>query len=163
MSSGLLAFLNEGVQTKPIHPAWAAHGGLIAARLAAHGAEGPPDVLDGRFGLYDVFIGDGAARGEQFADFGERWETLEISYKPFPACHYMHGSLTATTALLGRVGVEEIASIQVPRPGIGRRGRLRARAREADAAQRLRREVQHPVFDCVAARERPARRRHLHG
>jgi 2-methylcitrate dehydratase PrpD len=116
MSSGLLAFLNQGVQTKPIHPAWAAHGGVIAARLAAHGAEGPADVLDGRYGLYDAFIGDGAGVCEQFSDFGERWETLEISYKPFPACHFMHGSLTATTALLDQVDAGEIDRIWVTVP-----------------------------------------------
>ena len=132
MSSGLLAFLNEGVQTKPIHPAWAAHGGLIAARLAAHGAEGPADVLDGRFGLFDAFIGDRSGVAKQFADFGRRWETLEISYKPFPACHYMHGSLTATTALLDRVSLEEIEEADLEGHGarVGGRGRLRARTRE---------------------------------
>ena len=39
---GLFAYLEDGTPTKPIHPAWAAHGALLAARLARHGADGPP-------------------------------------------------------------------------------------------------------------------------
>ena len=46
MASGLFAYLDDGTPTKPIHPGWAAHGALLAARLAAHGAEGPPGVLE---------------------------------------------------------------------------------------------------------------------
>jgi len=50
----------------------------------------------GEFGVYHAFLG--AADGEididgQLADLGERWETPRIAYKPFPACHFMHGSL----------------------------------------------------------------------
>ena len=59
---GLFAYLEDGTATKPLHPAWAAHGGLIAARLAALGAEGPPSVLEGKFGLYHAFLG--AEKGE---------------------------------------------------------------------------------------------------
>ncbi len=117
MSSGLLAFLGDGTATKPLHPAWAAHGGVLAARLAAHGAEGPQGVLDGRFGLYDAFLDDREAPlDEQLADLGERWETLRIAYKPYPACHYMHGSLGATAQLLGRVSPDDVEEIVVTVP-----------------------------------------------
>ena len=59
--------------TKPIHPAWAAHGALLAARLAEHGAEGPPGVLEGTFGLYHAFVDEREIDLEpQLADLGER-------------------------------------------------------------------------------------------
>src|SRR5262245_64517127 len=48
MASGLFAYLDDATATKPIHPAWAAHGALVATRLASLGAEGPPGVLEGR-------------------------------------------------------------------------------------------------------------------
>ena len=41
MSSGLMAYLNDGTPTKPVHAGWAAQAGVLAARLAAHGAAGP--------------------------------------------------------------------------------------------------------------------------
>jgi 2-methylcitrate dehydratase PrpD len=124
MASGLFAYLDEGTATKPLHPAWAAHGALVATRLAALGAEGPTSILEGRFGLYHAFLG--AEKGaipidEQIADLGQRWETPRIAYKPFPACHYIHGSLGATEqAAAGRTfSADEIADVLVTIPPAG--------------------------------------------
>jgi 2-methylcitrate dehydratase PrpD len=121
-AGGLFAYLDDATPTKPMHPAWAAHGGILAARLASLGAEGPPGVLEGRFGVYHAFVG--AARGEvdiagQLADLGSRWETPRIAYKPYPACHFIHGSLGATASLLGQVRPEEIEEILVWVPAAG--------------------------------------------
>ena len=101
-AGGLFAYLDDATATKPFHPAWAAHGSVLAARLASLGGEGPPGVLEGRFGLYHAFVG--AEQGEipideQLADLGSRWETPRIAYKPYPACHFIHGSLGATAGL----------------------------------------------------------------
>src|SRR5712691_5485632 len=41
-AGGLFAYLDDATATKPLHPAWAAHGAVLAARLAGLGAEGPP-------------------------------------------------------------------------------------------------------------------------
>ncbi len=124
MASGLFAYLEDGTATKPIHPAWAAHGGILAVRLATLGAEGPPSVVEGKFGLYHAFLG--AERGEididaQLADLGSRWETPRIAYKPFPVCHFMHGSLGATADVLaGRtLSADEIADVLVTVPEAG--------------------------------------------
>ena len=124
MASGLFAYLADGTPTKPIHPAWAAHGAHLATRLAYHGAIGPQSVIEGKFGLYHAFLG--AAEGEidiagQLADLGERWETPRIAYKPFPVCHFMHGSLGATSeALSGRLlSADEIADVVVTVPEAG--------------------------------------------
>jgi 2-methylcitrate dehydratase PrpD len=124
MASGLFAYLEDGTATKPIHPAWASHGGVLASRLAALGAEGPPSVIEGKFGLYHAFLG--AERGaididSQLADLGSRWETARIAYKPFPVCHFMHGSLgAAADALAGRtLSPDEIADVVVTVPAAG--------------------------------------------
>jgi 2-methylcitrate dehydratase PrpD len=122
MASGLFAYLEEGTPTKPIHPAWAAHGGLLAARLSALGAEGPTSVVEGKFGLYHAFLS--ATEGEvdvdaQLADLGERWETLRIAYKPYPACHFMHGSLGATAEAAAGVSADDIEEIVVTVPAAG--------------------------------------------
>ncbi len=61
-AGGLFAYLDDATATKPFHPAWAAHGSILAARLAQLGGEGPPGVLEGRFGLYHAFLGGGAGR-----------------------------------------------------------------------------------------------------
>jgi 2-methylcitrate dehydratase PrpD len=122
MASGLFAYLEDGTPTKPIHPAWAAHGGLLAARLSALGAEGPTSVVEGKFGLYHAFLG--ATKGEvdvdaQLADLGERWETPRIAYKPYPACHFMHGSLGATAEAAAGLSADDIEEVVVTVPAAG--------------------------------------------
>jgi 2-methylcitrate dehydratase PrpD len=122
LASGVFAYLEDGTATKPIHPAWAAHGGLVAARLAAHGAEGPPSIFEGKFGLYHAFLG--AGKGEidldaQLADLGSRWETPRIAYKPYPACHFMHGAVGATAEAAGGLSPADIEEIVVTVPAAG--------------------------------------------
>lgn len=121
-AGGLFAYLDDATATKPFHPAWASHGSILAARLAVLGGEGPPGVLEGRFGLYHAFLA--AAKGEtpiaeQLADLGSRWETRRIAYKPYPACHFIHGSLGATAGLspLDPDEIEDVV-VSVPEAGV---------------------------------------------
>ena len=69
-AGGLFAYLDDATPTKPLHPAWAAHGALLATRLAVLGAEGPPGVLEGRFGVYHAFVG--AERRGRHRDAADR-------------------------------------------------------------------------------------------
>ncbi|HEU0249000.1 MAG TPA: MmgE/PrpD family protein [Gaiellaceae bacterium] len=123
-AGGLFAYLADGTPTKPMHPAWAAHGAHLAVALARNGAAGPSSVLEGKFGLYHAFLG--AEEGEidiagQLSDLGARWETPRIAYKPFPVCHFMHGSLgAAAAAAAGRTfAPDEIAEVVVTVPEAG--------------------------------------------
>ncbi len=120
-AGGLFAYLDDATATKPFHPAWAAHGSLLAAQLASLGGEGPAGVLEGRFGIYHAFVG--AEKGElpieeQLSDLGSRWETPRIAYKPYPACHFIHGSLGATAGL-SPLDPDEIEDILVSVPEAG--------------------------------------------
>jgi 2-methylcitrate dehydratase PrpD len=125
MASGIFAYLADGTQTKPIHPAWAAHGAHVATRLAYHGAEGPRSVFDAQFGIYHSYLGiEPGASGliRQLRDLGSRWETPRIAYKPFPICHFTHGAVgAAADAVEGRTfAADEIASVvvSVPEPWV---------------------------------------------
>jgi 2-methylcitrate dehydratase PrpD len=108
-----------------MHPAWAAHGAHLAARLAQHGAAGPASVFEGKFGVYHAFLGAGEGEIDlagQLADLGERWETPRIAFKPYPVCHFMHGSLgAAAEAVAGRTfrpdEIDEVL-VRVPEAGV---------------------------------------------
>ena len=141
MASGLFAYLDDATRDEADAsrrgPRTAA---LLAARLAAHGAEGPPGVLEGRFGVYHAFVGDGGSTSSaQLADLGERWETPRIAFKPYPACHFMprlarrHRRCSATAST-----PDEIEEIVVDGARGGRAARARAGGDEARAAHRLR-------------------------
>jgi 2-methylcitrate dehydratase PrpD len=109
-ASGLMEYLADGSQTKPLHAGWAAHAGITAAALAAHGATGPASVLEGRFGLLASHLGE-FDRAALTAELGSRWETTQIAFKAYPVCHLSHAVLDAVTESgLGPDGVEEIVA-----------------------------------------------------
>ncbi len=119
MSSGIFAYLADGTPTKPLHAGWAGHAGIMASRLARHGLRGPRSVLEGKFGLYDCFADLEEAELEpQVGSLGSEWETPRIAFKPYPACHAMHGVLTAAESLLARtpVSAAEITEVGVVFP-----------------------------------------------
>jgi 2-methylcitrate dehydratase PrpD len=90
MASGSMEFLTDGTWVKRVHPGWAAHSGLVAARFAQCGFSGPRAVLDGRFGLYRSHLGGEWNLEPLTRDLGERWEMLDIALKPYPCCHFNH-------------------------------------------------------------------------
>jgi 2-methylcitrate dehydratase PrpD len=123
-SSGLFEFLADGSSTKPFHAGWAAHAAVMAAGLAALGATGPATVLEGRFGMFRAVLG--LARDqeltEQLSDLGERWETLEMAIKPYPACHLTHAAMDGARSLLDDgLCSEEIVAVRaaVPEAAVG--------------------------------------------
>jgi 2-methylcitrate dehydratase PrpD len=109
-ASGLMEYLADGSQTKPLHAGWAAHAGITAAALAAHGATGPASVLKGRFGLLASHLEEFDAEALT-AELGSRWETELIAFKAYPSCHLAHAVLDAVRdSGLGPDGVEEIVA-----------------------------------------------------
>lgn len=101
MAGGLLEFLADGAQTKPLHPGWAAKAALTAVRLARHGATGPATVFEGRRGFYATYLhGMDVNLEPQLTDLGTRYETPRIAYKPYAACHYTHAPVDALAELI---------------------------------------------------------------
>jgi 2-methylcitrate dehydratase PrpD len=85
MAGGIIEYLAEGAWTKRLHAGWAAQSGLRAALLARSGFVGPRTVFEGTHGLFHGFAhttqGDyGALTG----DFGRRWVTDTLAFKPYP-------------------------------------------------------------------------------
>lgn len=110
-ASGLMEYLADGSQTKPLHAGWAAHAGIVAAALAGHGATGPASVLEGRFGLLASHLGE-FDEPALTAELGSRWETTQIAFKAYPCCHLSHSVLDAVSASgLGPDDVEEIVAL----------------------------------------------------
>jgi 2-methylcitrate dehydratase PrpD len=97
-AGGLMEYLADGSQTKPLHAGWAAFSGIVAAALAANGGSGPASVLEGRFGLLASHVGE-FDPAELTAELGSRWETTRIAIKPYPVCHAAHTTLDAVAEL----------------------------------------------------------------
>jgi 2-methylcitrate dehydratase PrpD len=114
-AAGLLEYLADGSETKPLHAGWAAQAGIQAARLAAAGASGPASVIEGRFGLAASHGAGGADLEPIAAGLGAPWELEQLAYKPYPACHFAHSSTWAARELADEHGIDaaEIAEVLV--------------------------------------------------
>ena len=62
MASGIIEYLAEGTWTKRMHAGWAAQSGLRAALLARAGFSGPRTVFEGVHGLFHGFANTHARR-----------------------------------------------------------------------------------------------------
>jgi 2-methylcitrate dehydratase PrpD len=117
MSGGLLEFLADGSWSKRMHPGWAAHGGLLAAELAAAGFSGPASILEGRNGIFRSFLDDPdpePALAEAFADLGDRWSCVNLQFKRYPCAHVIHPYLDLALFLLRahHVDAAQITSVR---------------------------------------------------
>lgn len=104
-AAGTLEFLGDGSWSKRLHAGWAAHAGIVAARLGAAGFLGPRRTFEGRFGLYRTHLGDQGWDPTVIArNLGDHWRLLEVSLKPYAACHMTHAFIDAAAALRQRQG-----------------------------------------------------------
>lgn len=120
LASGVFEYLADGSPTKPLHAGWAAQAGVQAAALAGAGAAGPASILEGRFGLYATHADGPADLAAQLGDLGERWETTQIAFKPYPACHFSHAAVDAAVEAADGASAAEIDEIvvRIAPPGV---------------------------------------------
>ncbi len=136
MASGIIEYLSEGAWTKRFHPGWAAQSGLRAALLGRAGFFGPRTVFEGVHGFFHGFAN--TTKGDYDAitgDFGERWVTETLAFKPYPC-----GTMT--------------------HPYIDCARRLAAKGIKADDIKEMVCEVGegtvHRLWEPLAAKQRPA-------
>jgi 2-methylcitrate dehydratase PrpD len=103
MASGIIEYLAEGAWTKRLHPGWAAQSGLRAALLGREGFVGPRTVFEGVHGLFHGFAH--TTEGDYDAlvgDFGERWVTETLAFKPYPCGTMTHPYIDCARRLASR-------------------------------------------------------------
>ncbi|MGH8647832.1 MAG: MmgE/PrpD family protein, partial [Burkholderiales bacterium] len=85
LGSGLMEFSRTGGMVKRLHLGRAAEGGFMAAVLARDGYTGPAGVLEGKFGVLNVFCRD-AQPARLTQDLGSVWHVMKTKIKRY-ACH----------------------------------------------------------------------------
>jgi 2-methylcitrate dehydratase PrpD len=112
-SGGLMEFLATGASTKQLHAGTAAMAGVIAARLAAAGADGPATVLEGERGIFSALSARSADPSLVTSGLGETWEVGRIAIKPYPSCRLTHAALDAATLLREQVDVGAVRELEI--------------------------------------------------
>jgi len=91
MAGGIIEYLAEGAWTKRLHPGWAAQSGLRAALLGRAEFIGPRTVFEGTHGLFHGFAHTNKGDYDALVgDFGKRWATETLAFKPYPCGTMTH-------------------------------------------------------------------------
>ena len=100
LSSGSMAFLDDGSWTKRLHPGWAASAALQAAALGVSGFEGPGEAYGGRFGFYALYAPGTSVETETVSTaLFHDWALRTVAIKPYPICHFNHAPVDSALAL----------------------------------------------------------------
>lgn len=93
-AAGLWEFLRDAADSKQLHTAKAAADGLTAALLAENGLTGAKRILEGKQGMAAGMSSD--AQPAALTDrLGERWATIETSFKFHASCRHTHPAADA--------------------------------------------------------------------
>lgn len=117
-----LAFAQaSGTQQSNIQPslakrmlsAFAARSGVYAALLAQRGITAPSEVLEGKFGFYQLYQAGDPAR--LLEDLGRRFEGVNINIKKYPSCGCNHTTIDAMLKLTREYDLnpDDVQSVEV--------------------------------------------------
>jgi 2-methylcitrate dehydratase PrpD len=109
-AAGLLEVAESGQMAKPLHPAKAAYNGILSARLAEAGAEGPREPLEGRKGFIKAFT-DNVDLDILRKNLGRDFRIATCYVKLYPACRHTHAAIDAASNLR-RSGLPSPSSLE---------------------------------------------------
>ena len=93
-AGGLWQFLDDAADSKQLHTAKACADGLLAALVARDGFTGAKKILEGSKGMAAGMLGEGD-EAKITAGLGQRWATLETSFKFHSCCRHTHPAADA--------------------------------------------------------------------
>ena len=115
-ASGQIIIAESGQACKPLNPANAARTGIVAAKLAAKGIEGPRRPLESTKGWLHAMTDE--VHYEMLEGLGEAYTICESYMKPYPSCRHTHCGIEAAARVreamagMGR-GVEDIERVEL--------------------------------------------------
>ena len=122
MAAGLWEFLADGAMSKQLHPAKAAHDGVLAALLGAAGFTAATRILEGPKGVLAA-MSDAPDASRLTSDLealdahrgAGPWRIEGVSFKVHASCRHTHPAVDAALALRARTGfdVADIEAVHV--------------------------------------------------
>jgi len=98
-AAGSMEYLAQGAWTKRFHAGWAAHSGMIAARLAQKGFRGPSSIIEGRDGFLHAYS-NGSDPSKVLEQIGSWFGVMHTSVKPHGCCRYMQPPIDAVLKIV---------------------------------------------------------------
>ncbi len=92
-ASGLLAWVSDPTEhSRPFNMGLASRHGVFAAHLASCGFGGPPAVFEGKYPFGQAFTGQWHEE-ELFRDLGRHFKVMELYFKQYACCAFIHPGL----------------------------------------------------------------------
>jgi len=121
-AAGLQQAFRMDSMSKPLHAGRAAEAGLLAAQMAARGATGSLDVLDGEAGLGQA-MSNGPDWSQVGATLGRDFHIARLTFKNHIGCGHTFAAIDAALALREQHGLQpdDIAHVQIDtyKPALG--------------------------------------------
>ena len=114
-AAGLMAAQHASM-VKRMHPGRSAQAGVYGALLAAKGFTGIEDILEAPYGGFCSTFIDNPNLSHLTHQLGERFETLNVGFKPYPCCGSNHTSIDALKKILRKhpeVRPENVEKIRI--------------------------------------------------
>lgn len=120
-TSGLLAWVSDPTEhSRPFSMGLASRHGTFAAHLASCGFGGPPAIFEGKYPLGRAFTGEWH-ENELFDGLGERFKVMELYFKLYACCAFIHPALDGLLDILEteHLGADDIQRISLRFPKDG--------------------------------------------
>lgn len=105
-AAGTHQVTRDAALTKRMQPGFAAKAALMSVQLTQAGIRGAQNTFDGVDGLFRTYLRGGYDPAVLRAGLGQRFEMLELSYKPYPCCRFNHTAIDAALAVARQPGFD---------------------------------------------------------
>jgi 2-methylcitrate dehydratase PrpD len=114
-SSGNGQCVKDGALTKRMGPGMAVRGGIASALMAKRGITGARNSLEGQAGIYRVYHQGRYSREALVGGLGQRFESVNVSIKPYPCCRGVHPFIDAGLTLVSEHDIrpQDIESVLI--------------------------------------------------
>ncbi len=104
----------DAALTKRLQPGFAARAGVLSATLAAAGITGARNVFEGERGWFRVYHRGAYDRDVLMAALGSEFLCVDLHFKPYPCCRWMHAAIDGALALRERcANVRDLERVEV--------------------------------------------------
>ena len=106
-TAGTLGSLSgQGSSFRAIRDGFSARGGVMSALLAEGGVTGNKDLLEGEYGLFNMYFKGDYDSNKLTVNLGKVFEGVNVSFKPWPSGRCTHTAITAVLDIINEHGLK---------------------------------------------------------
>ena len=120
MAAGLWEFLSDGAMSKQLHPAKAAHDGVLAALLSREGFTAASQIFEGKKGLLNAMSSSPRVdlltkNLTKLSKDSSIWKINFVSFKVHSSCRHTHAAVDGAISLASdnNIDIDDVKSVEV--------------------------------------------------